>query len=109
MSPSAPPLVTLSHAGKILQTTYLSDRTEAEWTGIELRFPFNLGAGLIVELHDYNTVTSNSLIGSVRLPVDPFAERSGVVKADLRMDILAKSTIVERPIVTVEYRLDDHE
>ncbi len=106
---AADPQVTLSHAGKILKTGYLNDRKDAEWSGIEMRFPLELGAGLIVEVHDYNSVTASGLIGSVRLPVDPFAGQKGVAKADLRMDINSKSTIVERPIVTIEYRVDDHE
>ena len=106
---AADPQVTLSHAGKILKTGYLNDRKDAEWSGVDMHFPLELGAGLIVEVHDYNSITSSGLIGSVRLPVDPFAGQKGVAKADLRMDINSKSTIVERPIVTIEYRIDDHE
>ncbi len=107
-SGAADPIVKITSAGSAHETKYRADLTDVNWTGLEFKYAYTEGAGLILELYDYNSVLSNKFIGSCLLPIKPTAKSVGTIKADLRLDVLDPSTLVDRPSVTVEYRIDEN-
>lgn len=99
------PLVKLTHAGFTGQTSHGVDLVDAVWTKPGIKFTYADEAGLVLELYDYNAALSNTFIGSCLLPI-PSTKKTGVVTADVRLDVLTPSTIVDRPTVTVQYRIE---
>ena len=104
-SGAADPFVKLTHAGSTAQTSHGVDLVDAVWSEPNIKLAYSDGAGLILELFDYNAALSNTFIGSCLLPI-PSTGKSGTIKADVRLDVLTSSTIVDRPTVTVQYRIE---
>jgi len=104
-SGEADPFAKVTCAGATRETAHSRDLSDADWSDLELSYDFREGAGIILELYDYNSALSNKLIGACLLPV-PRGQAKGTVRADLRLDMLEPSTIVDRPAVTIEYRIE---
>lgn len=71
-----------------------------------MKYDLSEGAGVILELYDHDSTTSDEFIGSCLLPINS-EKKTGTLKADLRLDVLEASAIVDRPTVTVEFRIDE--
>jgi C2 domain len=104
-SGAADPFVKLTHAGSTTETSHGVDQVGAVWSKLNVKLAYSDEAGLILELYDYNAALPNTFIGSCLLPI-PSAKKTGTVTADVRLDVLAASTIVDRPTVTVQYRIE---
>ncbi|MGH7138170.1 MAG: M48 family metalloprotease [Pirellulales bacterium] len=100
------PFAKLTYDGTTSETGHLTDVADAKWTGLSSQFAFCDGASVILELFDYNTALSSKLIGSCLLPVKSDARGEHSETVDLRLDVLEPSTIVDRPRVTITYRID---
>ncbi len=107
-SGAADPFVKVTYAASTRETKYKADLTDVNWSGLEFKYDYTEGAGIILELYDYNSALSNKFIGSCLLPINLTAKSVGTLKADLRLDVLDASTIVDRPMVIVEYRIEEN-
>jgi Zn-dependent protease with chaperone function len=99
------PYLELSYAEEQQHTAMISDNASPIWDAPKLNFTAVDGAGLIIDVFDKNSVTSNNLLGSVRVDIQPRDVGEFQVEADLRLDVLQESTIVDRPRVKVHYRV----
>ena len=100
------PLVEITYDGNTRETRRESDKQSVEWSQLDFRFDHVAGAGLIVDLYDYNTVLPNKLVGSGRLSIAATEPGEYEVTGKLAMDIEAESTQVDLPVVTVKYRIE---
>ncbi len=107
--PEPDPYLELSYAQDRQETAMIANKTSPSWVVPKLNFAVVDGAGLIIDVFDKNSVTSNSLIGSVRVDVDAKETGEFQTETDLRLDVLKDSTIVDRPKIKVSYRVVDRE
>jgi Zn-dependent protease with chaperone function len=105
-SGAADPFAKLTYNDATSETGHLTDVADAKWTGLSYQFAFCDGASVILDLFDYNTALSSKLIGSCLLPVKSDASGEHSETVDLRLDVLEPSTIVDRPRVTITYRIE---
>lgn len=100
------PLLSVTYAGTTHETERAADKTELQLQDLDFRFSWESGAGVIVDLYDYNTVLPNRLVGSVRLQINNMEPGEFTVEAPLQLDIESPSTVVDLPMVTLTYRLE---
>ena len=100
------PLVEITYDGNTRETRRESEKQSVEWNQLDFRFDHVAGAGLIIDLYDYNTLLPNKLVGSGRLSIEATEPGEYQVTGKLAMDIEAESTQVDLPIVTVKYRVE---
>lgn len=100
------PLVKITYDNVERSPRRESDKQDVEWTQLDFRFDHVSGAGLIVDLYDYNTLLPNKLVGSGRLSIDATEPGEYEVTGKLAMDIEAESTQVDLPVVTVKYTIE---
>jgi len=100
------PLISITYAGNTSETRRAIDVSEVNLETLDFRYTWESGAGLIVDLYDYNTLLPNRLIGSVRLPITQMEAGDYSTEGLLQMDIESPSTVVDRPTVVVSYRLE---
>ena len=100
------PLVKITYDRITMEPRRENDKKNVEWTQLDFRFDHVAGAGLIVDLYDYNTVLPNKLVGSGRLSIEATEPGEYEVTGKLAMDIEAESTRVDLPVVTVKYRIE---
>ncbi len=103
--PEPDPFLELSYAQEHMHTACKPNSTAPVWVAPKLNFASVDGAGLIIDVFDKNSVTGNSLIGSVRLDINPKNTGDFDIESMLRLDVLKESTVVDRPIVRVRYKV----
>lgn len=107
-SGDADPFVRVKYAGNTHSLPRLTDTSDAVWDKQELRFPLESGAGLLIDLIDYNLSLGDYRIGTCRLPaVTPKSGNSGVLQGTVCLDLERPSTLVQLPTVRLEYRIED--
>jgi Zn-dependent protease with chaperone function len=105
-SGDADPFAKITSGEKTLVTGRGVDLANPSWSKLDLRMPYSRGAGIVLDLYDYNTALPNKLVGSCLLPISESGGRA-TARADLRLDTLEASTIDDRTVVTVQYRIED--
>lgn len=103
--PEPDPFLELSYAQEKMQTACQLNSTAPVWIAPKLNFATVDGAGLIIDVFDKNSVIGNSLIGSVRVDIEPKHLGEFEVESSLRLDVLKESTVVDRPLVRVRYKV----
>jgi hypothetical protein len=104
-SGDADPFIKITHGGTTGQTRHGMDLPKAVWSNPKLTLRYAEGAGIILEVYDYNRALPNTLIGSCLVPLPTKAASSGTITADLRLNVLEESTLIERPKVTLNYQI----
>jgi Zn-dependent protease with chaperone function len=95
----------LAYAQERMHTACIPNESSPRWIAPKLNFASVDGAGLIIDVFDKNSVTSNSLIGSIRFDIETQKPGEYEIESDLRLDVLKESTVVDRPKVRVSYRV----
>lgn len=104
--PAPDSFLKLSYARDRQETETITNEKSPTWVTPKVRFAGVDGAGLIVDVFEKNSITSNMLIGSVRIDIQINEAGTFQSEADLRMDVFKESTIVDRPRVRVHYRVE---
>lgn len=99
------PLVKLTVCGVTQETQPKTDCTAVQWTHMGLQFDYEVGAGILVDLYDYNNLLPNKRVGAALLPVSQWEAGSYQVRMPLQLDLEGPDTRVNRPVATVAYRL----
>jgi hypothetical protein len=98
----------LTYADQAAQETeYQKDKPDASWPDLEKEFTYVENCKLILEVYDYNKTLPNTFIGSCLISLLPTGGKERTVSADVRLDVMKESTIVDRPTVRVKYRVED--
>jgi len=105
--PEPDPFLELAYANARRNIACVPNSNSPTWITPKINFVSVDGAGLIIDVFDKNSVTSNKLIGSVRLDIKPSTQGEFQVESELRMDIFKESTVVDRPKVRIWYRVED--
>ena len=103
--PEPDPFLELTYAQEHMHTACQPNCTAPVWIAPKLNFAAVDGAGLIIDVFDKNSVIGNHLIGSVRVDIKPKHPGDFDVESPLRLDVLKESTVVDRPIVRVRYKV----
>lgn len=103
--PEPDPFLELTYAQEHMHTACQPNCTAPVWIAPKLNFAAVDGAGLIIDVFDKNSVIGNHLIGSVRVDIEPKHPGDFDVESPLRLDVLKESTVVDRPIVRVRYKV----
>jgi Zn-dependent protease with chaperone function len=105
--PEPDPFLELAYANARGNTACVPNSISPTWITPNINFASVDGAGLIIDVFDKNSVTSNKLIGSVRFDIKPSTLGEFQVESELRMDVFKESTVVDRPRVCIWYRVED--
>ncbi len=100
------PIARVTYAGQEFSTRRENDCMSVSWEQLDFRFDYKHGAGLILDLDDYNTILPNRFVGSVRLPIDNSEPGVYTTTGKLLLDIDEPSTIVDVPSVKMTYRIE---
>jgi hypothetical protein len=100
------PFVELSYNSRSLTSVHVTDSRQYRLSNVDARFNVVAGAGLIVDLYDYNAVLPNRLVASGRLPVDHVNPGEYVVEGRLASDMVDLSRSAPQPLVRVKYRIE---
>ncbi|WP_197455141.1 M48 family metalloprotease [Stieleria varia] len=101
----ADPFLRIRYAGQRFATDHKKNVRSASWSLTGRNHAIVPGEGIFLDLYDHNSTLAESLLGAARIPVTDLAPGEHTITTRLRTDVESPSTNVERPAITLRYRI----